>query len=46
MNCGEQYAIWDILDDLVFRKIAESDCSAFARLYPCEFFNCVPLYSF
>ncbi|KAK4056914.1 hypothetical protein OIO90_002164 [Microbotryomycetes sp. JL221] len=28
------YTVWDILDDLVFQKFAESDCSAFARRYP------------
>ncbi|KAI5479068.1 hypothetical protein MNV49_004350 [Pseudohyphozyma bogoriensis] len=30
----DQYAVWDILDDLVFQKIDESDCSAFTRIYP------------
>ncbi|KAM0787579.1 hypothetical protein ACM66B_003649 [Microbotryomycetes sp. NB124-2] len=28
------YTGWDILDDLVFQKFEESDCSAFARRYP------------
>ncbi|ORY92604.1 peptidase M50B-like-domain-containing protein [Leucosporidium creatinivorum] len=29
-----EYTVWDILDDLVFQKIEESDCSAFTREYP------------
>ncbi|KAM0748803.1 hypothetical protein T439DRAFT_357962 [Meredithblackwellia eburnea MCA 4105] len=28
------YAVWDILDDLVFQKIEASDCAHFAMLYP------------
>ncbi|GAA6027230.1 hypothetical protein JCM8097_002506 [Rhodosporidiobolus ruineniae] len=32
MNC--MYSIWDMLDDLVFHKINESDCRAFWSLYP------------
>lgn len=28
------HILQDILDDLVFQKINESDCSHFARLYP------------
>ncbi len=26
------YSLWDILDDLVFRKVNESDASAFSKL--------------
>ena len=26
------YSVWDILDDLVFRKVNESDASAFSKL--------------
>lgn len=33
MNC--LYSVWDICDDLVFRKVNESDASAFARLVGC-----------
>lgn len=29
-----RYAIWDILDDLVFQRIEASDCAAFAERYP------------
>ncbi|KAI3627851.1 hypothetical protein CBS14141_001852 [Malassezia furfur] len=30
MNC--LYSVWDICDDLVFRKVNESDATAFAKL--------------
>lgn len=30
-NC--LYCIWDICDDLIFRKVNESDASAFAKLF-------------
>lgn len=33
MNC--LYSVWDICDDLIFRKVNESDASAFARLVGC-----------
>jgi len=26
------YSVWDIMDDLIFRKVNESDASAFSRL--------------
>ncbi|MBW0488130.1 hypothetical protein O181_027845 [Austropuccinia psidii MF-1] len=32
MSC--LYSVWDILDDLVFRKVNESDASQFAKLCP------------
>lgn len=31
-----QHFSQDVLDDLVFQKIEESDCSAFTREYPCQ----------
>lgn len=33
MNC--LYSVWDICDDLVFRKVNESDATAFAKLVGC-----------
>ncbi|WFD36068.1 hypothetical protein MCUN1_002939 [Malassezia cuniculi] len=33
MNC--LYSVWDIFDDLVLRKVNESDASAFARVVGC-----------
>lgn len=33
MNC--LYSAWDICDDLILRKVNESDASAFARLVGC-----------
>lgn len=33
MNC--LYSVWDICDDLVLRKVNESDASAFARVVGC-----------
>lgn len=33
MSC--LYSVWDISDDLIFRKVNESDASAFARLVGC-----------
>ncbi|KAG9307775.1 hypothetical protein G9A89_023340 [Geosiphon pyriformis] len=33
MSC--LYSVWDILDDLVFRKVNESDASKFAKLCHC-----------
>jgi len=32
MSC--LYSVWDIMDDLVFRKVNESDASQFAKLCP------------
>ena len=32
MSC--LYSVWDIVDDLVFRKVNESDASQFAKLCP------------
>lgn len=32
MNC--LYSVWDICDDLVLRKVNESDAAAFAKLVP------------
>jgi hypothetical protein len=29
------YSVWDILEDLVFRKVNESDASVFAKKYKC-----------
>lgn len=33
MNC--LYSVWDICDDLIFRKVNESDATAFAKLVGC-----------
>jgi hypothetical protein len=32
------YSVWDILEDLVFRKVNESDAAKFAELCRCELY--------
>lgn len=33
MSCC--YSLWDIIEDLVFRKVNESDATRFAKLFGC-----------